>query len=303
MTAQTHLFPPTAADPTAVLPSPSKRRGVSELIRERLRAGREATHLFTVASLSGGRSSAMMAREAPADLNIFGLVTTDDPRYHIKDAAIRAYVWTKLQTELVYATLESDETIGSIMDLEQYLVREIIMVAGASMDNIVAARKYLPNVRARFCTYEMKIKPIFDFLMGGYRRYPDSPAIEHYFQKMASLGYPQPGEGQPWLRMNIGYRTDYVERVASFTEHYWKDKTVRFPEFNNCEFCFNRTLAQLQNQFRDRPAKGEFWIGLKKKQGAQFRSDYSLEEIKSLPMGEKMDFTAQSMCNSGGCTD
>ena len=286
----------------------------------------------------------MMAREEPADMNIFGLVTTDDPRYHIKDAGIRAYVWNKLQTELIYATLESDQTIRSIMDLEQYLGREIIMVAGASMDTIVGQRKYLPNARARFCTYEMKIKPIFNFLMGGYRRYPDSPAIDHYYQEMASLGYPQPGEGKPWIRMNIGYRIDDVERVAKFTEHYrhcvgihqhgrhqgqrewkevhwrighfpiihrsqadviryWKDKPVRFPEFNNCEFCFNRTLAQLQKQFRDRPEKGNFWIDMEKKHGAQFRSDYTLEEIKALPMDEEMDFTAQSMCNSGGCTD
>lgn len=340
MIAQTSLFPDSSGATPGKAHTPSK----SKVIRDRLNAGRDASHLFTVNSISGGRSSAMMATEHPADMNIFGIVTTDDPRHHIKDAGIRSYVWKKLQTDLVYATLESDETIQSIMDLEQYIGQEIIILCGDSMDSIIESRNFLPNARARFCTYEMKIKPIFNFLLGGYRRYPNSPSIADYYQILASSEYPQPGEGKPWIRMNIGYRLDDIERVASFTEHYrhcvgiyqagrhqgrrewkethwrighfpivqnsqadviryWKGKPVNFPEFNNCEFCFNRTLAQLQKQFRDRPEKGDYWIGAEEKYGAQFRSDYSLKEIKALPMSDEMDFTAQSMCNSGGCTD
>ncbi|WKN46495.1 hypothetical protein [Tunicatimonas pelagia] len=85
-------------------------------------------------------------------MNIFALVQTDYLEFHFHDEAIRRYVWNKLDTDLVYATLESDETIRSVMELEQYLGKEIFMVCGDSLDKIIDRRKFLPNARARFCT-------------------------------------------------------------------------------------------------------------------------------------------------------
>ncbi|WKN46494.1 hypothetical protein [Tunicatimonas pelagia] len=89
---------------------------------------------------------------------------------------------------------------------------------------------------------------------------------------------------------------------------YWKNKPVRFPEFNNCEFCrsairFHRPVHQLQKQFRERPRKGKFWMMMENRYNATLRFDYSLQQIKELPYTESLDFTGQSMCNSGGCTD
>ena len=321
-----------------------RRRNKRKAIQRRLKHGREASHLFTINAVSGGRSSAMMAAENPADMNIFALVQTDYPQYHFRDAGIRQYVWEKLQTDLVYATLESDETIRSIMELEQYIGQEIVMVCGQSMDKIIGDRKFLPNSRTRFCTSEMKIKPVVDFLTGGYRSYYDYPSVQRYYEYLQGLGGGVPEQNEPWIRMNIGYRLDDLERVATFRETYrqcigthtegrhrgdrkwqdihwrvghfpiieqtqaevikfWQGKPVSFPEFNNCEFCFNRSVAQLQKQFQERPAKGEFWIEMEKKLGATFRPDFSMQEIKELPIGSVLDYTAQSMCDTGGCTD
>ncbi len=202
----------------------AKKKIKIQNIRHKLLKGNQSDHLFTVNSISGGRTSAMMAVKHPADMNIFSLVTTDYPEFYIQDEAIRRYVWNKLDTDLVYATLESDETIRSVMELEQYIGKEIIVVCGESLDKIISDRNFLPNARARFCTSEMKIKPIYEFLKHGYRHYRGTPSVDRYESYLYALGTTFWKSDKPIVRMNIGYRLDDIERVSSFKE------TFKYPD-------------------------------------------------------------------------
>lgn len=297
-----------------------------KLIKSKIQAGKNSTHLKSVNSLSGGRTSSMLEVLHPADYSVFAVVTTDYPQYHIKDPGIRRFTQEKLSADY-YATLESDETLRSVMELEQYTGRPIHWVAGKSLDSLIDQKQSLPNPTEGWCTTHMKIEPMFMFLM----------------YEMGWTKYIEKGEQIPeskYVRMNIGYRIDDIERVARFTESFkyawgnskngrkkwkeftyrignfpvidktqrevidfWKGKPVRFPELNNCEFCHKRPVSLIQKMFRDYPQKAEFWIEMERITGRRFRMDYSLEEIKKLPLSETIDFTAVSLCNTGGCTD
>ena len=117
----------------------------------------------TVNSISGGKTSAYIAANYPADYNVFALVRTDDKRCIYPDAKVRQLVSDKLGTEFI-GTLEDDIIINTILDLEQFIGQEIHWVTGKTFDETIITTKketkYLPNKIARYCTTEMKTMPI-----------------------------------------------------------------------------------------------------------------------------------------------
>ena len=123
----------------------------------------------TVNSVSGGQTSAYIAKNYPADYNIFALVTTDDIKCQYPDAKVRQIVSDKIGKEFI-GTLEEDIIIKTILDLEQFIGTKIDWVSGKSFDEQVKRYKlngeiktHLPSVMRRTCTVEMKIEPIFEF--------------------------------------------------------------------------------------------------------------------------------------------
>lgn len=307
-------------------PSVNERFEKIKLIKFLIELGKESTDLKTANSISGGRTSGMMEVLYPADYSVFAVVTTDYPQYHIKDHGIRRYFQDKVSADF-YATLESDETLKTVMELEQYTGRTIHWVVGKSLDQLITDKKALPNPQEGWCTTYMKIQPIFLFLM-----------YELGWTKYIMEGKQIPAD--KLCRMNIGYRIDDIERVANFTNSFkyawgnskngrkkwkefvyrignfpvinktqhevisfWKGKPVSFPELNNCEFCHKRPLPLIQKMFRDKPEKSSYWIEMERITKRRFRMDYSLLQIKEMPLTEDIDFTALSLCNTGGCTD
>jgi hypothetical protein len=153
---------------------------------------------MTVNSLSGGKTSSYMAAHYPADKNVFALVRIEDPACSPKDRALIQRVSDKIGKQFI-ATAEDDLTLYAMFDLEQLIGKEIDWVSGKSFDRTVDKRKHLPNIEWRFCTKEMKIRP-----------------IQKYCKKLGSV------------EMNIGFRYDEKERGENFnTEQGWRN--VRFP--------------------------------------------------------------------------
>ena len=116
----------------------------------------------TINSLSGGKTSSYMALNFTADYEIFSLVTIDDERCKPKDKGLVKFVSNKIDKEFI-ATAEDDLTLKVIIELEQLLGREIIWVSGKSFDSVIKKASIVPNSLMRFCTTEMKIRPIFDW--------------------------------------------------------------------------------------------------------------------------------------------
>jgi hypothetical protein len=152
----------------------------------------------TVSSISGGRTSAYMALHYPTDINLFAVVLTDDPFAVPKDKGLIREMQNRIPHFV--ASRELDNTLKSVLLLEQKLGKEIKFVASnKTFDQIIDSYPALPNRRTRFCTVEMKLKPIFEYCYFNL--------LNPVLNSDNSLSIRTPVE------MNIGFRFDESQRV------------------------------------------------------------------------------------------
>ncbi|MFM7851477.1 MAG: hypothetical protein ACKO96_06035, partial [Flammeovirgaceae bacterium] len=167
----------------------------------------------TVTSVSGGKTSAMMALEFPTDHYIFAVVLTNHQPSAPKDKGLLRECQNRIPWFV--ASHEADLTLLNMLRLEQELGKRIDWVASEyALDrylwqdtDLVGYRSHgkfmLPNAQHRFCTEETKLKPMF---WHCYLNYFD---------------------GENPLLMNVGFRWDEPKRVESWTCD--KDK-FKFPK-------------------------------------------------------------------------
>ena len=278
----------------------------------------------TVNSISGGKTSAYIAAHYPADYDVFSLVRTDDKNCMFPDAKIRQEVSDKLGTEFI-GTLEDDMIIYTMLDLEQYIGRKITWVTGKTFDEVINrnGKTYLPNVTQRFCTTEMKLKPIFEWWQKEIGK-PIATRIGYRVneQKRAKTMLSKLNKnGLSTFKAIVGKRktqnkwADIEWQKPEFPliknqiwkddiESYWKDKPVRFAYMNNCIGCFHRNPALLKLMSDKHPNKFDWFIEQEKDTGYNvrtFKNGVTYEQIKNsfnqLPLFED-DFND---CDSGYC--
>ena len=274
----------------------------------------------TVNSLSGGKTSSYIAANYKADYNVFSLVRTDDKKCLFPDAKIRQEVSDRLGAEFI-GTLEEDAIIYTMLDLEQYIGQKIDWVTGKTFDEIIIRKdkKYLPNVTQRFCTTEMKLKPIFNWWQNkfnepvkmqiGYRANEGSRAKtmlsktnQNGFStfkaivgkrktqnKWADIEWQKPMF--PLIDNNI-----YKDKI----EKYWKDKPVRFAYMNNCVGCFHRTPILLKHLSDKHPNKYQWFIDAEQ-DTATFKNGMNYEQIKNSFKQTKLFEDDFNECDSGYC--
>ena len=132
----------------------------------------------------------------PADYEIFSLVCIDRKEAAPKDKAVIKYVNQKLEKFIpefgeFIATAEDDATLQVMIDLEQYIGKEIIWVRGMSFDDVIdkGTQNRLPSWAIRYCTEKMKLLPIFLW----------------WFNEIGEK-----------CKMNIGFRFDEFSRMERF---------------------------------------------------------------------------------------
>jgi len=268
--------------------------------------------MTTLNSISGGKSSAYIAANYKADLNIFCLVRTDEQKLlwqKGKDEKTRQLVSDKLGVEFI-GTLEQDEIIYTILDLEQFIGSEIKWLTGKTFDKIIKKGKegmFLPSKEGfRFCTTEMKILPIYQYLRRnkigivesriGFR----ADERERVEEKKATLvnGF-ELFRKKEYSIPTFPLYENGINR--SEVNSFWSCKGVRFAEKNNCVGCFHRSIPFLNLMAKKEPEKMEWFaskeVGVKTrwKQGTTYRKiiDYNFTM--------EMQFDDFSSCDSGGC--
>jgi len=279
----------------------------------------------TVTSVSGGKTSAMMAIEFPTDHYIFAVVLTDHALSAPKDKGLLREICDRIPWFV--ASHEADLTLLNMLRLEQELGKRIDWVASQySLDRFIACdteavgyrakKPMLPNPRHRFCTEQTKLVPMF---WHCYLNYFD---------------------GETPLLMNIGFRWDEPTRVETWTcdkdkfkfpkscstvgrkqqqhslvewrvsqfpmhEHgisrldvakYWLEKGWQFPEISNCRFCFHHRDIEQQRQAQLEPENLQWWLGQEEKIGHTF-GNRPLKNILAQPLLAVYD---EAPCH---CTD
>ena len=202
--------------------------------------------MIKVNSLSGGKTSSYIAKHYPANINVFSLVRTNDKSVIFPDSKVRQIVSDKIGTEFI-GTLEMDEIIYTMLDLEQFIGAGINWFSPKTFEDVMTmpnGKIYLPNKVKRICTVKMTVEPIAQWLYEigatvcdmriGFRanemrraknmiERADENGIEHFKFK---VGQSESGRNK-WKTLPYRKTTVPLIENAIFKdtiEEYWKNK-------------------------------------------------------------------------------
>lgn len=182
---------------------------------------------------------------------------------------------------------------------------------GEPFEALIRKKKYLPNPVTRFCTVEMKIRPMAKYLH--------------------SIGFsdtPSAAENMSW----VGIRADEQRRVAKIQDktrvplavdgvtstdvgNFWKQQPfdLELPNFNgktlhgNCDLCFLKGGNQTQSLIEEKPERALWWAKMEtlvksenvmSHEGtARFRKDRpSYQQMYDNALNQKtLDFTDETI--------
>ena len=279
--------------------------------------------MITVNSLSGGKTSSYIAKHYPADHNVFSLVRVEDQNCKFPDEKIRKEVEDRLQAPFI-GTVEDDTIIYTMLDLEQFIGREISWVTGITFDEVVRSKGgWLPNMLHRYCTTNLKLMPIFHWwhsnigepveMRIGFRANEQRRAKKMIQRKNENglLEIKATVEKHPngrnkwetfeWQSPSFPLILDNVYKDN--VEEYWKDKPVRFAWMNNCVGCFHRNEILLKKMFEKHPNKMQWFADQEIGRGGKgtWKNGITYEAIKEYKLQFELFDDEFDECDSGYC--
>jgi len=278
--------------------------------------------MISITSISGGKTSAYLAANYPTDYNLFALVRTSDPECRFKDEKLRRVVEDRIQKDFI-GTLEDDKIVTTILDLEQFIGKEINWVSGITYDEVIEKKGgWLPNKLHRYCTTYLKIEPMFYWwalnigepviMQIGFRANEKNriTKMQSRLNKNGMLtmkaSFEKNARGQnkweiiEWQKPEFPLYDDQIwkDNIDSF----WINKPVKFADRNNCVGCFHRHPLLLKKMFSSHPEKMEWFAKQERKEKkGTWRSDVTYDKIKSHPIQIELDFDDFGDCDSGAC--
>ena len=250
----------------------------------------------TVNSISGGKTSAYIAVNYPADHNLFCLVTTSDKNCLFKDKKVRQIVSDKIGRDFI-GTLEEDVIIYTMLDLEQMLGKEITWLNEFDFDDLTIYHKLngetkhiIPNIHRRICTVEMKIVPMAKWIINNVKevvetrigfRANETNRAKNMIKRLNEngvmeqkivIGKSENGRNKwksiPYQIPRFPLIDDNI--LKDTIEKYWTGKPVRFAYMNNCVGCFHRNELLLKHMSVREPEKFNWFVEKEKKAIASF---------------------------------
>lgn len=273
----------------------------------------------TVNSLSGGKTSSYIAVHYPSDYNVFALVRTSDKNCMFQDAKIRQIVSDKIGTDFI-GTLEEDTIIYTMLDLEQFIGKEITWLSKFTFDEIIQkAGNYLPNIMTRYCTQKLKVEPIAQWcyenielpceMRIGFRANEIERAnrmldksidgIENFKFKVGTKNNRNQWKEKPYRKHSFPLINDIIFKDK--IEEYWKDKPVRFAFQNNCVGCFHRNELMLKYMSVKCEKQFNWFINKEIETNNTFKNGVTYAKIKQHKLQLELFDTDFNECDSGYC--
>jgi len=238
----------------------------------------------TCISFSGGRTSAYMLRQVL------------DANGGLPDDAVACFANTGKEEEATLEFVRDCSVIWNVpivwleyQDAEETKDRwRIVDFATASRNGepfeaLIRRKSYLPNPVTRFCTVELKIRPMARFL------------VDRGFATALN---------QAENMSMIGIRTDEPRRAAKIADksriplfyagvtkdvvgRFWSEQSfdLNLPNMNgttvhgNCDLCFLKGRGQIVSLIAEKPSRADWWARMEslgfasKPSGARFRKD------------------------------
>lgn len=238
----------------------------------------------TCISFSGGRTSAFMLYKVleahdmslPSDAVVCFANTGKEDEATLKFVNDCAIHWNVPIVWLEYQAAEESK------DRWRQVTYETASRNGEPFEAVIRKKNYLPNPVTRFCTIEMKISTIANYLFA-------IGMCENRSQ----------GEHMSW----VGIRADEPRRSAKIPRdrtplvsagitkemvgEFWKSQPfdLELPNINgvtyhgNCDLCFLKGASQTMSLIREKPERANWWASMEalalasRPDGARFRKD------------------------------
>lgn len=278
----------------------------------------------TVNSFSGGKTSAYLDYHFPSDVTIFSLVRIKGNQYKPLDSGLRREVEKRIPE--FEGTAESDLTLQTVLDYEQFSGRKITWVTSHyTFDSLIDKKKFLPNHYNRYCTYELKIVPIFEYcykylfesktdkikMQIGYRIDEADRAFEWEIREKNKIKYPLHSSLSKKENRNtiLDWRITgfplIEERVTKYmVSDFWKGK-LYFPIVSNCVGCHFHTLNELRLQAKVESIKLKWWAERERERERRFKKEFWYKDLfgeEFLPaLDDELFLTGRKSCQSGIC--
>ena len=170
---------------------------------------------------------------------------------------------------------------------------------GEPFSSLIKARRYAPNPVARFCTVDLKIRAISEYLINtcGYEKpYLDCIGIRADEHRRAAkmMGSTESGQ-ERYLPLYLDGKT------AMDVYNFWESQSfdLQLPnnkgvtDWGNCDLCFLKGLSKKMSIIRERPDLADWWIEEEQRlseelgKGAYFRADQpSYETMREIALGQ-----------------
>lgn len=244
-------------------------------------------------SFSGGRSSAMMAKimleNYSRDEMIFTFANTGkempETLDFVNECDVRwglDVVWIEYCPENKFKVVDYKTAARNGEPFEALCIK-----------------RGLPNRMYRFCTQELKIRPMKMFLMSlGFKHWTAAIGIRK----------DEPNRFFKLKNQNKKDRWDYIfplwdfgitiVEVATFWQNQGFDLNIH-SNLGNCDFCFLKGMSKKLSQARLMPERLQWWIDMESKIGSTFHKDYSYKEILKLTQNPTLFDTPDIGCFCG----
>jgi len=209
-----------------------------------------------VVSFSGGRTSAYMLRRI---LDAHGGTLPADVHVIFADTG-------KERTE-TYDFVRACAAAWSV---------EIVWVERpGQFTQLITDKKFLPNPIMRFCTQDLKIRPMRDWMLAhGYQHWTNAVGLRaDEPRRVARLRAAEEKRAERWdIALPLAEDGITVDDVSAFWRSQSFDLQLK-PDEGNCDLCFLKGYAKLKNIVRDRPDLAVWWAEQEQRVGGTFRND------------------------------
>lgn len=187
---------------------------------------------------------------------------------------------------------------------------------GKPFADLIGKRGFLPNPVMRFCTQELKIRVIRDFMVSlGYNHW--NMVIGFRADEMNRVNRSKGRKEPKW---------DYVFPMADAgaskrdVDAFWKSQPFDLnlkPHEGNCDLCFLKAEWKIRALMRDKPELADWWIQQEEKHKTKamsadtFRADRPRYKVMIEDVQNQGDLFGKSPaecdlehgCDTGFCTD
>ena len=178
---------------------------------------------------------------------------------------------------------------------------------GEPFEQLINSRGYLPNVRQRICTAELKVNTISRYMRKKYG------LMKKRYQRVLGIRYDEPRRWGKALFENCDLVYPMVDAKVTKTEvnNYWKNSVFNLAlDYDsirgNCDLCYLKGRAKMREIMREDPNRAAWWIAQETKFGdgrdAVFMKDttyYNLYKEVILDKQLTLDLEAEMDCFCG----